>query len=280
MRITGRLFPLLLVVVGFCATFPAMALAAGGPTQPASRPKPDTGKKVWTNDDFPSSQSQTASPVDLGVAALVTESATSADSEGPSESANPEQDPRFYIERMASLEGELASVEDQEQRLRSFRETGAGIQLGLNIYAPCQGITTDNLIAQLDDRRQEILQQMDTLDDTARRNGFPPDILTNASERAAALEAPLTPEEAQGTLKERARDLARQLDDTREVVQASNAQAQSQGITLSGPRPNAGGTMTTNMLQNLDNRAQALQNEISEVEDQARQNGIDPGLLR
>jgi hypothetical protein len=38
--------------------------------------------------------------------------------------------------------------------------------------------------------------------------------------------------------------------------------------------------MTTNMLQGLDSRAQALQSAIGEVEDQARQQGIAPGLLR
>lgn len=285
MRITGRTFPrILLVVVGMWAVFPAVALAAGGSSQPAAaKPKPDTGKKVWTNDDFASAESQAANSADLAVAALVTESAPSAaDSENADESVNPEQDPRFYIQRMAFLDDELASIEIREQQLRNFRATGTGIQPGLDIYAPCVGVSTDNLIAQLDRRRHEILQQEDDLSDTARRNNVPPAILRDARDLAAQLETPSTPtpEEQLDILKEQARDLARQLDETRAVRQASDAQARSQGMVLIQPRPNAGGTMTTNMLQNLDNRAQALQNQISEVQDQARQNGVDPGLLR
>jgi hypothetical protein len=180
---------------------------------------------------------------------------------------------------MAALENELASVESEEQQLRNFRATSTGIQPGLQLYAPCEGVSTDNLIAQLDARRTEILQQMDTVSDTARRNNIPPDILADANERLAELETPLTPEEQQEILKTQARDLARELDETRGIAQASVVQAQSQGITLAQPAANAGGNMTTNMLQNLNSRAQALQSELEEVEDQARHEGIPPGLL-
>jgi hypothetical protein len=81
-------------------------------------------------------------------------------------------------------------------------------------------------------------------------------------------------------LKTQAHDLARELDETRGIAQASVAQAQSQGIRLAQPSANAGGNLTTNMLENLDRRAQALEGQISEVEDQARRSGIAPGLLR
>jgi hypothetical protein len=193
---------------------------------------------------------------------------------------NPEQDPRFYILQMASLENELASVASQEQQLRTFRETSTGIQPGLQLYAPCEGVSTDNLIAQLDARRSEILQQMDAVSDTARRNDISPGILRDASDLVATLETPLSPEEQQDMLKMQAHDLARELDETRGIAQASEAQAQSQGITLAEPSANAGGNMTTNMLEDVDRRAQVLQGQISEVEDQARHNGIAPGLLR
>jgi nicotinamide mononucleotide adenylyltransferase len=121
---------------------------------------------------------------------------------------------------------------------------------------------------------------MDAVGDTARRNGMPPGILRGAGDRAAELETPLTADERRDMIKKRARDLALDLEQTRGIQQASYAQAQSQGITLSQPAANAGGNMTTNMLQGLDSRAQALQSAIGEVEDQARQQGIAPGLLR
>ena len=285
MRTTRRLLFLVSVfAVGLCAAISAPVMAAGARSAaPAPKPKPDVEKKIWTNDDFPAvaAPSRASNAAELAAAALVTESpSTEPVSENGSASINPEQDPRFYILQMASLENELASVESQEQQLRNFRETSAGIQPGLQLYAPCEGVSTDNLIAQLDARRHEILQQMDAVSDTARRNDLPPGILRDASDLAAALETPLSPEDQQDMLKTQAHDLARELSETRGIAQASEAQAQSQGITLAQPSSNTGGNMTTNMLEDLDHRAQALQSQISEVEDQARRSGIAPGLLR
>jgi hypothetical protein len=285
MRTTGRsLFLVSVLAVGLWAATSTPVMAAGGSSAaPAPKPKPDVEKKIWTNDDFPAvaPQSQASDTAELAAAALVTESsATEPGSENASALVNPEQDPRFYILQMASLENELASVEGQEQQLRNFRDTSTGIQPGLQLYAPCEGVSTDNLIAQLDARRSEILQQMDAVSDTARRNDIAPGILRDASDLVATLETPLSPEQQQDMLKTQAHDLARELDETRGIAQDSEAQAQSQGITLAQPSANAGGNMTTNMLENLNSRAQALEGQISDVEDQARHSGIAPGLLR
>jgi hypothetical protein len=38
--------------------------------------------------------------------------------------------------------------------------------------------------------------------------------------------------------------------------------------------------MTSNLLHNLDNRAKALQGQISNVEDEALASGVEPGTLR
>lgn len=266
------------IAIGLFAAIPATVFG-GGPVGVAAspRPKPDVEKKVWTNDDFRATRA--ANSNERAVAALVTESPAEEAETSAVAPVNPEQDPRFYILRMASLENELAGVENEEQRLQNFRATSAGIQTGLQIYAPCEGVSTDNLIAQLDARRRDILGQMDAVSDTARRNGMPPGILRDAGERASELETPLTADERKDRIEKQARDLALDLHQTRAIQQASYAQAQSQGIALSQPAANAGGNMTTNMLQDLDRRAQALQSAIGEVEDQARQQGIAPGLL-
>jgi hypothetical protein len=266
------------IAISLLAVIPAAAFG-GGPAGVAAspRPKPDVEKKVWTNDDF--APTQAANSGERAVAALVTESPAEQAETSASASANPEQDPRFYILQMASLENELASVENREQLLRNFRATSSGIQPGLQLYAPCEGVGTDNLIAQLAARRRDILSQMDTVSDTARRNGLPPGILRDAGDRAAELETPLTADERQDMLKTQAQDLSFQLDQTLGIQQASYARAQSQGITLSQPAANAGGNMTTNMLQNLDNRAQDLQSAIGDLEEQARSEGVALDLL-
>lgn len=285
MRTTGlSLFFVSVFAVGLCAAIAAPVIAAGGSgTAAAPKPKPDVEKKIWTNDDLSpvAGQSRASKAAELAAAALVTEPpSTESGSESAAALINPEQDPRFYILQMASLQNELASVESQEQQLRNFRETSAGIQPGLQLYAPCEGVSTDNLIALLDARRRDILQQMDAVSDTARRNDILPGILRDASDLAATLETPLSPEDQQDMLKTQAHDLARELNETRGIAQASEAQAQSQGITLAQPSSNTGGNMTTNMLEDLDRRAQALEGQISDVEDQARRSGIAPGLLR
>ncbi len=284
MRTNWRSFCFTAVIaIGVFAVIPATAFG-GGPAGAAAspRPKPDVEKKVWTNDDFPATPaaSRAANSNERAVAALVAEPPAEQVETSAAAPVDPEQDPRFYILQMASLENELAGVENEERRLQNFRATSTGIQPGLQIYAPCEGVGTDNLIAQLDARRRDILGQMDAVSDTARRNDMPPGILRDASDRAAELVTPLTADERKDMIKQEARDLALDLDQTRAIQQASYAQAQSQGIALSQPAANAGGNMTTNMLQDLNSRAQALQSAIGEVEDQARQQGIAPGLLR
>ncbi len=44
--------------------------------------------------------------------------------------------------------------------------------IGLVLNAPCEGITTDNLIGQLDARRQDINEQIDSLEDAVRTSGL------------------------------------------------------------------------------------------------------------
>jgi hypothetical protein len=53
-----------------------------------------------------------------------------------------------------------------------------------------------------------------------------------------------------------------------------------QGITLLQRTPGEGGNMTTDLLDRLDSRANALQDEISNAEDAARSIGLQPGDLR
>jgi hypothetical protein len=280
MRTNRRSFCITAVIaIGLVAALPATVVGAGR-AGASSSPNPDVQKKVWTNDDFRAAgASQAANSAELASAALVTESPAGQEGASAPAPLNPEQDPRFYILQMASLENELASVEGEVRQLRNFRTTGTGIQPGLQLYAPCMGVGTDNLIAELDARRRDILDRMDAVSDTARRNNMPPGILRNAGDRAAELETPLTADERQDMLKAQARDFALQLDQTRGTLQASYAQAQSQGITLGQPPANVGGNMTTNMLRDLHGRAQALQSEIGQIEDQARHEGIAPGLL-
>jgi hypothetical protein len=218
MRISGRVFfPLLAAIaVSVSLAIPVKTFAAGTGSDGASgvaksaaspQPKPDEEKKIWTNDDFARAggtfqQIGDAAPTQAAGALQMTRRQAAAIVREPvvaSRPINPEQDPRWYAQQVGPLESELASIESREQQLRDFRATGKGLPTGLNIIAPCEGISTDNLIAQFDAQQQELLQQMDTLEDTARRNGLPPGILVGGRGRVD-IESQMTPEEQRAAI--------------------------------------------------------------------------------
>jgi hypothetical protein len=267
------------------ATVPATA-AAGAPAA-APRPRPDEPKKIWTNDDVialgapyretsaPQTNQSTSNQVPVIQVVTVPALAPVA----PSAPLNPEQDPRWYGDQLASLEAQLASIDSEEERLREFRATDAGLPTGLVLDAPCEGITTDNLIAQLDEGRQVILDQIDELSDTARANDLPPGILVEGRGRVET-EAQLTGDEEKAALTNQFQESSNELAQTQEEVADMQAQAAAQGITLTQPVPGEGGNMTTDLVQRLDDRAGALENQINTVEGDALSAGVEPGELR
>lgn len=257
----------------FLLMIPAVALAGGGTSSPApAAPKPVRDVKVWTNEDVEAlgprfeSPAQTAQPQQAAPAALV---AGQAASPAPIPS---EQNPQWYAQQLSALESELADVSAREQALRNFRATNKGLPTGLNVVAPCQGVGTDNLIAQLDARRLELLQEIDAVGDTARDNDMPPGILVEGRGRVSA-ETPLTPEQQRAALVEKYRDLTDELAQAQGTISAMQSDAGSRNIALIQPDSRWGGNLTRNMQQNLYNSQSELQSQISAIQDQAQASG-------
>jgi hypothetical protein len=288
MKLSGRrFFPLLAAIaVSLILATPARTFAGGAADPAASSqpaPKPDSAKKIWTNDDFPA-----AAPVfeqipdsEAPRAARVTSrqaAAVALQTSAASRPSNPEQDPQWYAQQASSLESELAAVESREDELRNFRATSTGLPTGLNIYAPCEGVGTDNLIAQLEAARQDLQQQLNSLEDTVQRNGLPPGILVEGRGRVQ-IEDQTTPEEQRAELGAGLRERAKELEETQATLAAMRAQASDAGAALQQPTPGFGGNLTTNLVEQLNNRANDLQNEMASVEDEARHAGIDPSQL-
>lgn len=281
MRIFGPFVFRSVALISLALAVPVVALAGGGTGAPASpQPQPVRQIKVWTNDDLAalvprfestteSTQIQAARPAD---AAVVSPNA----SDPPLE---PEQDPYWYAEQLTGLESELASVASQEQQLRHFRATSKGLPTGLNVVAPCVGVGTDNLIAMLAARRQEITQELDTLADTARTHGMTPGILVEGRGRVSLVPS-LTPEQQQAALLDQYTSLSDELAQTQATIAAMHAEAASRRETLLQPDARWGGNMTTNLLQTLYNRESELQSELSSIEDELRSTGLEPEALR
>jgi hypothetical protein len=257
--------------ISLLLALPAFALA-GGTNPPASAdPKADRQVKVWTNEDVEALGPRSEPASNTAQATSAAETAVTANAVPAS--LPPEQDPRWYAEQLAALESDLASVSNQTAELRHFRKTSTGLPTGLNIEAPCEGITTDNLIDQLELRRQQILEQIDDLADTALVNGMPPGILVEGRGLVSA-ESPLTPEQQEKALVERYESLLDQLADTRQTIVAMHADVAAQGATLLPANARWGGNMTTNLLENLRGQQSELESEIAATEDQMRSAGL------
>jgi hypothetical protein len=281
-----------LVTAAVCLALaiPMTTLAAGGTTTAALAAQPglDREKKVWMNDDVarlnpefgltakpkpaaaglpPVASAQPATPAPRPVAII---SAAPLD---------PQRDPRWYAQQLDSLESELAAIASHAQQLRQFRTTSAGLPTGLVLSAPCEGITTDNLVAQLDARRQEISQQIDALGDTARNNSLAPGILVEGRGRAQFASQASTRDQ-RASLVRQAHDASDEAAQIRETVAGMQQQLSAQGIAMLPVTPGNGGNMTTDLLDQLDRRASALKGEIGDAEDAARGIGIQPGDLR
>jgi hypothetical protein len=258
---------------------PRVSFAGPPPAKPAAKPDVQQ-KKVWTNDDVAQLNPEYVggngnSPAVIAVVPptfVVTQ-------EGPrpaqlvAVAIAPGQDPGWYGSQLANWQDQLAAVEAREQELRNFRATSSGLPTGLVLDAPVEGITTDNLIANLEAQRQDILAQIDALQDLARHNGFAPGALV------APAGPQLTPAEQRAALLRTVQDADAQLEDIQLTQAAMQEQAAELHATLQSPTPGWGGNMTTDLLERLDSRAAALKTTVDSAADSARSLGVTPAEL-
>jgi hypothetical protein len=274
-----------LAVLLFCGiSIPVFASGDGKSPESVSAsknaaPAPDREKRVYTNDDIdrmwpkdnfavvsaPQAQAQLGDTVPDGTT-LTTQP------------VSPEKDPLWYAKQVVILEAELDRIANKEERSLEFRTSGStgmlpGVHIGLRLNAPCEGITTDNQIAQLDLRRQEIEQLLAGLEDTVQQNDLPPGIIRDASVILEAAQTPLTPDEERRALAERQALLIDQLNATQDELSYMSDQAAAVGANLQPPTPGFGGNMTTDLIERLDNRANQIQVALDQTEDAARRIG-------
>jgi hypothetical protein len=258
------------------------AYASGGAEASVGRqPVPDREKKVFTNDDLelkygkPSAASEIKSS--QTISAITEATAVRSASRMRREALAPERDRQWYAQQNASFNDEIARIDSEAQRLLQFRASGntprAGTGLILN--APCRGLTTDNRIAQLRARRQEIEAQLADLEDTARRNDMPPGLFVEGSAIAQASSGSAAPTAAEqrAALADRVAELSDELEQTQGVVRDMEADTQARRMTLL--RPNGyGANMTTDLLERLAAQSNTLRSELSKVTEEALRAGI------
>ena len=238
-------------------------------------PVPDREKKVYTNDDIDRMWPKPKLSVVSASRAQNQAAAVSRAAVVAAEPLSPERNPVWYASQVAALEDELGSLAAAEVRLREFRTSGStdtppGTRLGLQLNAPCDGITTDNEISNLEQRRAEIEQQIAALEDTAQQNDMPPAVIRDAPEILAAAQKPLSPAQERVLLAEQQAQLADELNATQEELASMSEQAAAQRANLQPPTPGFGGNMTTDLIERLDNRASEIQEALDQSEEAAR----------
>jgi len=97
-------------------------------------------------------------------------------------------------------------------------------------------------------------------------------------ELGAKKEEPITPEKERDAFVARVRPLRQELERVEAEIQRVRAEADGRGMTLYGVT--AGGSMTANQLQQLENRRANLLSRIAALEDEARRAGVPAGWLR
>ena len=159
---------------------PALAAAQA----PAKQPPKQKLKKVWTNEDLESLRNRVRlSDFEGGVAPPRAESSAQA---APGDAAaagaaaaqagpgyDRAKDPEWYRQRLSGMRAEIERLEAEISRLRDARSRGTQTNVALGL-GQSGGLSPEDQIASLERRRAQVQQQIDELEDQARRNGIEP----------------------------------------------------------------------------------------------------------
>lgn len=272
---TVRISGALILCAALVAGVSPRASAGGAGKDATTPPKPDREKKIYTNDDIAAWHTGAPQPAAVSTFTVPTREISPMVIRLSPAPYDAERDPLAYARQAVALEDQAASLDAQIAQLRNYRATGSGVTIGLNIYAPCVGVGTDNLIAELVQQRQAISAQISDLEDTARRNDIPPGTFVNAPAlvAAAASRVKLTPAGERALLTARLDRLTDDLAQVTGVVQGMEQDQAAQRMTLLKYNGD-GGNMTTNLLQDLNGQAHDLRTQIAAVADDAYRAGV------
>ncbi|HXN97649.1 MAG TPA: hypothetical protein VN881_01160 [Candidatus Acidoferrales bacterium] len=261
----------------------------------SARPSQTREKKVYTNDDVAAlRKNYAASTVGNATPDNAPSSAAKPNSaprtlvpQALTTPLSPDKDPAWYAQQAASASSQIANIDDQVQRLRNFSASNAApgsetpnVNVGLNIYAPADGITTDAQIQLLLQQRADLDAQLADLQDRARANAIDPGVLRRAADNPESVQsgAPLTPAERLAATRDTLEDLQSDLAATRDTEAAMHQEAAAQNVKII-PETKFGGGFTADFLKQLNLHQAAVQEQLSTVEDTARKQGIPTGSL-
>lgn len=151
----------------------ALSLAAApAQTSSAQKPPEKKAKKVWTNDDLDSLR---AGPRGGGGSASA--GASAAEEEKPAGKEKPvprEKDSKMYREKLAPLRAQLEQVDAQIKQVRDQLTNPVKGSNAVDLSHTSAIMRPEAALSQLEQKRREIQQKIDDLEEEARRNGVSP----------------------------------------------------------------------------------------------------------
>ena len=155
---------------------PAWVLAQ----EPPPKQPPKKEKKVWTNDDLEALRNSVhLSELGSGAVPATSTAAEGTSAEGGAKPAaageaySRENDPAWYQKQAATLRAELDRIDGEIRRLQDFKNNPSSGSAGMALDKDNLSLTPENQLAQLQARRRQVQQELDDLEATARRKGFP-----------------------------------------------------------------------------------------------------------
>lgn len=136
-------------------------------------------KKVWTNDDL---QHLAGSPLSNTAVSAVDSSSQSNSAEKHYVKA---RDPKWYVSQLRPLHKDIDQIDGQLLTLRQARKDGRGTTRAVALDQEAEGVTTDAQIQILEQRRKQLLLEIDDLEDQSRRNGLAPGSLRSDGDESS-----------------------------------------------------------------------------------------------
>src|SRR5882762_5965161 len=84
------------------------------------------------------------------------------------------KDPKWYAKQLVPLRQELVDIDQQIRAMRQARKDGKGTTGAVALDKAPDGVTADAQLLLLQQRRTQVLQRIDDIEDEARRNGVVP----------------------------------------------------------------------------------------------------------
>jgi hypothetical protein len=146
---------------------------------PQKQPPARKAKKIWTNEDLealrPSGVAASGTPSAAASAAEEAFVREAIAAKAAAEKKDKEEDPVEKLrKRLTPLRAEIDAVDAQLRSLRQNRSSGRTTGGGMDVSKTTGGMNTEDQIAQLENRRGDLLRQIAAIEDEARRAGMAP----------------------------------------------------------------------------------------------------------